>query len=382
MEEVDVTPLFTPCRIGPLTVANRFIVPSMQRGVSKEGAPTVGMRDYLAARIHGGFALVLSESCAVDHPLATSQRNATRLTAETAPAWANVIAGVHEAGGKMFMQLWHEGATRRAEGDGAAPSISPSGLIRKGVENGSSASAEDLEVLRKAYVRSARLAREIGADGVEIHACHGYLMDQFLWSETNLRQDGYGGATLARRLRFPAEIVKAVRQEIGRDLALSIRLSQWKEADFDATTFADMNDVQAAVRAFEAAGVDMFHISQRRFYQETGYIARRSLAGCFKACTSLPVASAGSVGLDTELRDMIFGDGSARVTARDSIVKLVKRFEAGEFDLIAVGRASIGDGEWVNKVRAGRYDDIRTFDRSDLADAEGWDTFAFDAGAQ
>jgi 2,4-dienoyl-CoA reductase-like NADH-dependent reductase (Old Yellow Enzyme family) len=143
-----------------------------------------------------------------------------------------------------------------------------------------------------------------------------------------------------------------------------------------------MNDVQAAVRAFEAAGVDMFHISQRRFYQETGYIARRSLAGCFKACTSLPVASAGSVGLDTELRDMIFGDGSARVTARDSIVKLVKRFEAGEFDLIAVGRASIGDGEWVNKVRAGRYDDIRTFDRSDLADAEGWDTFAFDAGAQ
>lgn len=374
--------LFSPLTIKGLNLANRFIVPSMQRGVSKDGAPTPGMGRYLAERIDGGFALVMSESCAIDHPAATCQPSATRLTAGTISAWADVIAAVHKSGGAMFMQLWHEGASRRADAGGAPSSVSPSALIRGGVANGRAATEDDLASLRDAYVRSARLAKEAGADGIEIHACHGYLLDQFLWVETNLREDGYGGPDLRDRLRFPAEVVAAVRSAIGPEMPLSIRLSQWKEADFDAQTFSGPEDVRTTVDTMVNAGIDMFHISQRRFYKAAWPGDDRSLAGWFKSFTDRTVVTAGSVGLDTEMRDFVFGQGHTRVTARDSVSKLARQFAAGEFDLVSVGRASIGDGEWVRKVRARQFDAIRPFDRSDLAAAAEWDTFAFDAGAK
>jgi 2,4-dienoyl-CoA reductase-like NADH-dependent reductase (Old Yellow Enzyme family) len=165
-------------------------------------------------------------------------------------------------------------------------------------------------------------------------------------------------------------------------MALSIRLSQWKEADFDAVAYATPEDVRTAVEVFEAAGVDMFHISQRRFYKPAWTGDDRSLAGWFKSFTDRPVAIAGSVGLDTELRDFVMSDRKSRVTARESLEELVRRFKAGEFDLVSVGRGSIGDGAWVGKVRRGDYDSIRPFDRNALLQDSDWDTFAFDAGAK
>jgi 2,4-dienoyl-CoA reductase-like NADH-dependent reductase (Old Yellow Enzyme family) len=377
----DPSLFFAPLKVNGVELGNRFMVSSMQRGFAEGGAPTLKLGHYLAARAQGGFALVMSESCAVDHPLATSQPSATRLTGETAAAWAQVIADVQAAGGRMFMQLWHEGATRRMEGD-ALESISPSGLIRNGVPNGRAATAEDLQALVDAYVRSALLAKKAGADGVEIHACHGYLIDQFIWAETNQRTDEYGGPRLEDRLRFPAEIVTRVRQAIGPAMPLSIRLSQWKEADFDAITYAAPEDVRTAVKVLEEAGVDMFNISQRRFYKPAWAGDDRSLAGWFKAFTDRPVATNGSIGLDTELRDFVFGDGKSKVTARESLGELARRFTAGEFDLVSVGRASIGDGAWVQKVRHGDYSAIRPFDRADLVEANDWDTFAYDVGVK
>lgn len=383
MKAVDATPLFQPLTIRGLELPNRFVVPGMQREMSRDGAPTAAMRDYLSERARGGFGLIISESCAIDHPAATDQPTAVRMAADTVAAWQVVLDGVHEAGGRMFLQLWHEGAARKSRGepvDAPDAPVSPSGLLRKGTPNGRAATLQDLEDLRDAYVRSATLAKELGFDGIEIHAAHGYLLDQFLWHETNQRSDQYGGPDLEARLQFPVEVVEAVRQAVGNDLILSLRFSQWKEVDFEACLLRSPQELDLLLRRFRSAGIDMFHVSTRRFYLPEWGPSDRTLAAWAKLLTDAPVITVGSVGLDTEFKDLVFG-ASSKAVAEASLKSLLERFEKHEFDLVAVGRGSIGDGQWVNKVRAKQWDNIRAFERTDLKFIDDWDPWVFDEGS-
>lgn len=282
----------------------------------------------------------------------------------------------------MLLQLWHEGAARKSrEGEVGAPDapVSPSGLLREGTANGRAATVQDLEDLREAYVRSATMARELGFDGIELHAAHGYLLDQFLWHETNQRSDRYGGPDLESRLRFPVEVVEAVREAIGADMVLSLRFSQWKEVDFDARLLNSPQELDLLLRSFRAAGVDLFHVSTRRFYLPEWEPSGRTLAAWAKVLTDAPVLTVGSVGLDTEFKDLVLG-ASSKGTAEASVVSLLERIGRDEFDLVAVGRASIGDAQWVNKVRSNQWNDIRAFERSDLKFIDEWDPWVFDEG--
>src|SRR5262249_2355484 len=148
-------------------------------------------------RIEGGAALVITEACAVDHPSATQVAHYGWISERTKDAWRSCVGTVNDAGGSIFIQLWHEGAIRPEGGDGplaAYPALRPSGLAHGTRSNGRAATRGDMDDIRDAFVRGAVIAREIGAGGVEVHACHGYLLDQFLWSDTNRRDDGYGGA--------------------------------------------------------------------------------------------------------------------------------------------------------------------------------------------
>ena len=127
-------------------------------------------------------------------------------------AWAECFGAIRDAGGNMFLQLWHEGAVRREGGDGPyadAPTLSPSGIRSPGKLQGRGATLEELAKIRDGFAHSALLAKQAGAAGVEVHACHGYLLDLFLWEATNQRTDGYGGPELTARVRFPAEVVAA-----------------------------------------------------------------------------------------------------------------------------------------------------------------------------
>jgi len=367
--------LFEPFVLNGVQLRNRLVVPSMQVGKSRTGAPNTSMIDYLVERIRGGFGLIMTESCAVDHPAATDQPLALRMTAETQSAWRELITAIHAHGGRIFVQLWHEGAARKMHGesfDDPACSVSPSGLLRRSTPNGRAATTADLENLRDAYVRSAVMAMDAGADGIELHAAHGYLLDQFLWHETNIRDDEYGGAEFADRIRFPAEVVSAVRAAVGPDIPIAFRFSQWKEVDFEARVFRSPGDLELFVSVLRQAGVDLFDVSQRRFYQPEWPVSPRSLAAWVKSMTDAAVMTVGSVGLDTEFKDILFGpEGS--VTAQQSIALLVDGLEAGGFDLVGVGRSSIGDPYWPEKIRSGQFDDIRAFQRSDLATDDSWD---------
>ena len=363
----DITPLLQPLEIGQLRLANRFVMPGMQRAWCVDGAPGHRLREYYRRRVLGGTSLVITEACAIDHPSATSNPIFGWLTARTRDAWRACVDVVHEAGGRMFIQLWHQGAVDTGGADSSAGfiALSPSGLAHPDKPFGRAASEAELSAIKRGFVRSAVHAREIGADGVEIHSCHGYLLDQFLWPDTNLRTDRYGGRSIADRARFPAEVIAAVRGATGPDFVISVRISQWKEVDYEAKIVADPGELGQLVSILRSSGADVFHVSTRRFWTPEWAGSDLGLAGWVKSFTDAPVIAVGSVGLDIDVMATLEG-GEAKPTGASRIGDLVRRFERGDFDLVSVGRSQIGDPDFVAKLSDNRIGDIRAFRRTDL----------------
>jgi 2,4-dienoyl-CoA reductase-like NADH-dependent reductase (Old Yellow Enzyme family) len=362
------SPLFTPFTLNWLTLPNRWVMPAMQRGMCSQGKPSAELAAYYRRRAEGGVGLLIGESAAVDHPSATVQPTSAHINAATRDGWARCVDEVGEAGGAMLLQLWHEGALRT---DGQA--LSPSGLAHPGRTSGRAATLAELAEIREGFVRSALIAQEVGAAGTEVHAAHGYFLDQFLWHGTNVRDDGYGGADIAQRARFPAEIVAAIRAACGPDFVITLRFSQWKEADYGARVAATPKELATLATMMREAGVDALHCSNRRFWLGEWDGDSRNLAGWTKAVSGLPTITVGSVGLDTDVMTVFMEgvDPGARVA--EAIDDLEARLLAGEFDLVAVGRALIGDPDFVRKIEQRDYAAIRTFARADLGRLE-WDT--------
>jgi len=364
---MDITPLLQPLRVGKLLLRNRFVMPGMQRAWCVDGAPTGRLIEYYRQRALGGTALLISEATAVDHPSSASNRMFGRIGAATADGWRGCVDAVHEAGGRMLLQLWHAGAVDTGGAD-AVPgfvALSPSGLAHPDVPFGRAASAAELADIKEAFVRGAVCARDIGADGVEIHSCHGYLLDQFLWPEINLRTDRYGGPSIAGRATFPAEVVQAVRAATGPDFVISVRISQWKEADYEAKIAANAAELAELVSILRSSGADLFHVSTRQFWTPEWQGSDLGLAGWVKSFTDAPVIAVGSVGLDVDVMATLTG-AEARPTGVGRIEDLVRRFRRGDFDLVSVGRSLIGDADWVAKMSDGRSAEIRPFRRVDL----------------
>jgi 2,4-dienoyl-CoA reductase-like NADH-dependent reductase (Old Yellow Enzyme family) len=365
---LDLEPLYTPFRLGPLTLPNRFVLPGMQRQWCEDGTPLPKLGDYYRRCVEGGVGLVITESCAVDHTSSTQVPFFTRITPATQAAWGGIVSEVKSAGGLMLMQLWHEGAIRQEGGEGPYaqyPTLSPSGLAHGARPNGRAATLQELEDIREAFVRSARMAREIGLDGVEVHAAHGYLLDQFLWAETNRRDDGYGGDDIRHRVRFPAEIVQAIRAAVGPDFVIGFRFSQWKEVNFDTRVVDTTEELRVMLQILRAAGVDVFHASARRFWIPEWDGSDLGIAGWTKRLTDAPVIAVGSVGLDIDVMENFFGK-EASSTGEEGLRELVRRFQNDEFDLISVGRGHIGDQGIIGKMREGRFSEIRGFTRKDV----------------
>jgi len=367
--DYDIGPLLQPLQVRGLRLRNRFVMPGMQRYWCADGAPDLRLREYYRRRVLGGASLVISESCGIDHPSATKNPTFARIAPSTREAWRECIAGVHEAGGAMFLQLWHQGAVNYggdAETNPDFVAVSPSGLAHPGAEFGRAATEADLESLKEAFVRGALDAEEIGADGVELHAAHGFLLDQFLWPGTNQRTDRYGGSSITDRATFVAEVAQAVRAATGPDFVISVRISQWKESDYDAKIVQEPAELGQLITMLRAAGADLFHVSTRRFWTPEWEGSDLGLAGWAKSFTDAPVIAVGSIGLDIDVMASLEGKEGSPTGAR-RIDELVRRFQRGDFDLVSVGRSQIGDPDWVAKMTDHRIPEIRGFRANDTA---------------
>lgn len=373
----DLDPLFSPVRVNSTTVRNRFLLPAMQRG-TRDYKPTLGMADTLRRTAEGGSGIIISEGAAPDHPAAYWQPAFGIIGPETVEDWQRVARAVLGVGDVVFlMQLWHPGALRLIL-DGVPnpypdhPALSPSGLVQEGRPNGVAMTKRDLEDTKAAYVQSAQIAQKLGAHGIEVHSAHGYLLDLFLWHETNRRNDEYGGATLVDRASYPAEIVSAIRAATGPDFVISFRISQWKEVDYGARIAQHPDDLGPFLDRMQDAGVDMLHVSTRRFdtaaWPELD--SRRSLASWVKSMTDRPVVAIGSVGLTTDLASDMFDDMEPDLQVEADIDRVRRGVQAGDFDLIGVGRAQVANNDFVNRVRRGELSGMRDFRKyRDLADA-------------
>jgi 2,4-dienoyl-CoA reductase-like NADH-dependent reductase (Old Yellow Enzyme family) len=276
--------------------------------------------------------------------------------------WRRVVEQVHDAGARIFAQLWHVGLVRKPRVDGVGrlydndpggdDRFSPSGIIGgNGLpfkRVGRPAPLDEIRGAIEAYGDAACTAKALGFDGVEIHGAHGYLIDQFLWDQTNLREDGYGG-DIGRRTRFASEVVQEIRANVGPEFPVLMRLSTWKQQDYSARLAANPEEWAAIVRPLARAGVDAFHLSQRRYWEgEFGTDA--NLATWTKKLTGKPTITVGSITLDNSMAEMMRGEGSL---PKDNLAPLLAGLERGDFDLVAVGRALIANPDWAHRVRNG-----------------------------
>ncbi|MDX1890988.1 NADH:flavin oxidoreductase [Mycolicibacterium sp. 050158] len=347
MTHEGVTPLFAPLTVRSMTIPNRFAMAPMTRQASPGGVPGPDVAEYYGRRAAGGVGLIITEGVRLGDPAAGfPEAIPTLVGADALAGWRLVTEKVHAGGAVIAAQLWHQGAERSAE-DGVAP-VSPSGVDGRGRAKGRALEADELADVAELFAVAARNARDAGFDAVEVHGAHGYLLDEFFWEKTNSRTDVHGGS-LANRTRFPAEVVTAIRAAVGGDFPIIFRFSQWKGSDYDATIAADPNELQELLAPLVDAGVDVFHPSTRRHYAAAfpDVDPVLSLAGWTKKVTGTPVIAVGSVGLDTAFRD----EGPRTSIAPADADRVVAQFEAGEFDVVAIGRALLADPAWVNRLR-------------------------------
>ncbi|GAA2606871.1 NADH:flavin oxidoreductase [Streptomyces tubercidicus] len=356
--------LSRPFALGGLTVPNRIAMAPMTREFSPGGVPGADVADYYARRAAGGVGLVITEGTYVGHAAAGTSDAVPRFHGTDAlDGWAGVVAAVHAAGGTIMPQLWHVGMARQA---GAppfpdAPPSGPSGITVDGTPSGHAMTQRDLDEVIAAFAEAAAAAERLGFDGVELHGAHGYLIDQFLWSGTNRRTDAYGGS-IGARTRFAAEVVAACREAVSPDFPILFRMSQWKMRKYEARLADTPEELQAIVAPLTDAGVTAFHCSTRRYWLPEFEDSDLNLAGWVKKLSGRPTVTVGSVGLDKEFIGT-FSLEQARVSGID---RLLDRLERDEFDLVAIGRALLGDPEWAAKILAGRTDALVPFDASML----------------
>ncbi len=367
----ETAALFRPFRAGALNLPNRVVMAPMTRAFSPGGVPGEDVADYYHRRALGGVGLIITEGTWIPDPAASNDPNVPNFFGEAALAgWARVIQQAQSAGTRIIPQLWHTGISVKpavtaiyADRADLGEQIGPSGLLRHDEVVTKPMSLDRIEVVIQAYVDAAVSAFRLGFDGVELHAAHGYLIDQFFWHETNHRNDQFGG-NLAQRTRFAAEVVKAVRAATAPDFPILLRFSQWKVSDYQAKLAANPAELEAFLSPLVDAGVDIFDCSQRRYWEQEFAGSALNLAGWTRKLSGKPSITVGSVSLGRDLLE-------AMVTSSDGadvrqFSDLIERLEQDEFDLVAVGRALLTDPCWTQKVREGRFEALLPFTTEDL----------------
>ncbi|WP_040209272.1 oxidoreductase [Neobacillus jeddahensis] len=337
--------LFKKGTIGNLVLKNRVIMSAM--GTNLAG-PNGEVNDHLIAyyeeRAKGGTGLIIVEYTSVDYKYGRAAFNQLRIDEERfVPGISRLAKAVQKYGARLFVQLQHPGreTTSMVLGEGrqiVAPSAVTCAAI--GEEPRALTTAEVKEVVNQ-YVRAAYRCKLAGVDGVELHGAHGYLINQFLSPNTNLRTDEYGGS-FEKRMRFVEEIVAGIKEQCGLDFPVTIRLSV-DEFEDGGTNVELSKDI---ARYLEKVGIDGIHASCGNYNSmdkmvesmlfEQGW--RVYLAEAIKQVVSIPVITVGVI-REPEFAENILADGKA--------------------DFIAMGRTHLADPEWAKKALEGREKEIR-----------------------
>lgn len=334
--------LFTPIRVGNAVLANRIVSVGHSTRFAADGLVTDRMIAYHRERAKGGAGLIITEAQPV-HP-SSQPRLGMILNWDdrVIPGLTKLSNAVHEFGTKIFGQLIHSGR-QMTSSISNRPILAPSPLpcpLRR--EMPKQMDLEDIREIVLSFGQAARRLREAQFDGVELQGAHGYLLMQFMSPYSNKRQDEYGGS-LENRLRFVKEVIAEVRQNVGKDFVVGMRVSG-DEFVPGGLTIEDMKEI---CQALEATGlIDYISVSVGNY--TTGelitppwYVPIGSfvyLAANIKEVVELPVICVNRIN-DPVLAEKILADHQA--------------------DLVGMCRALIADPELPNKAKEGKTDEIR-----------------------
>jgi len=354
--------LFEPYKLKNITLRNRVAMAPMTRSQSPGGIPTNDVVEYYKRRAKAEVGLIITEGVEVSHKASSAYPNVPRLDSDKArDGWKKVVNGIKENNGHVVAQLWHCGGFRKLgmSPNPEVPGHTASGLIRPGKRVAHAMTSIDIEETVSAYAGDAKICEEIGFDGVEIHGAHGYLIDNFLWDETNDRDDIFG-SSIETRSNLATSIIKAIRINVSDKFIVGLRFSQWKQQDYTARLATNPDDLFKVLSGPCNAGLDYLHSSMRRFWESEFEGSDENLAYWTKKLTNIPTISVGSVGLDGDFTDMMAPAKTA------SIDKALQDINEHKYDMVAVGRALLSDHEWVIKMKEGRLKDINPYTKESL----------------
>jgi len=266
--ETQMPALLSPFQLGPLTLPNRVVMAPMTRNRAGPGnAPTALNAEYYAQRANAG--LIVAEAAQVSAQGLGYPGTPGIHSAEQVAGWRLVTEAVHGAGGRIFLQLWHVGRISHPslQPGGALPvapsAIAPAGQAwtldgMKPYVTPRALETTELPDVVEQFRQGAANAKAAGFDGVEVHAAHGYLLDQFLRDKTNRRTDNYGGSA-ANRARLMVEVMEAVAGEWGGE-RIGVHLSPTNLAFNDISDSDPPNTFATAVRALDRLGLGYLHL--------------------------------------------------------------------------------------------------------------------------
>lgn len=335
--------LTTPIKIGNLQLRNRMVMaPMVTNYAYDDGSVTDRFKAYHVERAKGGVGLIIIEATYV-HPSGKGFPNEVGIYSDRLlPGLRALVDAVHAHQAKIAVQLYHGGRQTTSEVTGQ-PIVAPSPIKDPTEpEVPKELSKDEISVLVQAFGEGARRAKAVGFDAVEIHGAHGYLINQFLSPYSNRRKDEYGGP-LANRMRFPLEVLRAVRKAVGPGFPVIYRIS----ADEKVPGGLTLEETTVFAKELEKEGVNAIHVSAGCYTTaawiiQPMYLPRACLADLAKGIKSvvqIPIIAVGRIN-DPEVAETVLAEGKA--------------------DLIAFGRELLTDPDMPRKVMEGRLNEVRT----------------------
>ncbi|KLD77588.1 2,4-dienoyl-CoA reductase, partial [Xanthomonas hyacinthi DSM 19077] len=323
--------LLAPLDLGFTTLRNRVLMGSMHTGLEDKASDYDKLAAFFAERARGGVGLIVTGGIAPNLQGWLKPLSGTMSMPWHVGRHRKVTRAVHAEGGKICMQILHAGRYAY-QPFSVAPSkikspitpFTPRALSSRGVERSIDA-----------FVRSAKLARDAGYDGVEVMGSEGYLINQFLTERTNTRTDRWGGSA-ENRMRFPIEIVRRTREAVGKDFIIIYRLSMLDLVD----NAQPWGDIVTLGKAIEAAGATIINTGIGWHEARIPTIVTSVPRGAFSWVTR---RMKGEVGIPLVTTNRInMPDVAERILAD------------GDADMVSMARPLLADPEWVNKAKSGR----------------------------
>lgn len=339
--------LFSPCVIGKMALKNRFVRSATEDWLgTPDGRITAEKMALYEQLATGGVGTIITGHAYVAHPHGRAAQKQNGIWDDKyVEGWRELARLVHKHDVRLVLQLAHAGRQTAPEIIEGEMPVAPSDLFDEtGARTARALTEAELQQLAQDYAAAAWRAKEAGCDGVQLHMAHGYLLAQFLSPYTNRREDEYGGSW-EKRVRFPLEVVASVRQEVGPDFPLWIKLNSTDGLPETMQPQLALAEVVQYAKQFAAASVDAIELSGGTIKENRLVMAKPGIRTAKDEAYFQAAAEA--VKAAVEVPVILVGGMRSRAVMQEAI-------NEGKADLVSMSRAFICEPDLVKRLAAGQ----------------------------